>query len=494
MSPDGMLSIPYEEDEKDEILSWPAERSVTGLVIKNKKSLLLRKEDVRQLLEGDVIDLIGTPSEIWLGVPLFQGEKVIGAIAMQSYNNPEAFDESTVGILEFISGQVSMAIQRKRMFDELLLAKEKAEEGDRLKTAFLNNLSHEIRTPLNAIVGFSQFLNEPGLDAERISHITSVICRSSDQLLSIISDIISISTIEAGILDVNPGRTNVNRILKDVYDQLRIKAAGKGLELHYRSSLLEEDAAVMADETKLVQIISNLVDNAIKFTHKGAVEFGCSLKDNMIRFFVNDTGIGIAEALHPIIFERFHQIDAGHSSNMGGLGLGLPIAKSFVERMGGKIWLESSPGHGTRFTFSIPYQPVKIPAAKKVLPDAIPHEKKGTILVAEDEENNFELTKTILTMVGLEVLHAWDGKQAVSMCEQHPEIDMVLMDIKMPVINGYEATRLIKEKRPGLPVIALTAYALIGDREKAMNAGCDDYMAKPVSLANFQEMIQKHLK
>ena len=489
----GMLHIPYEEDEKDDIYTWSAERSATGLAIKQKKSLLLTKKDVFNLVKEGVIDLVGTPSEVWLGVPLFDAGKVIGAIAMQSYDDPNAFDTTTMKMLEFISGQVSMAIQRNKIIEEMTRARDKARESDRLKTAFLNNLSHEIRTPLNAIVGFSQFLKEPDIDTERIDHITDVICRSSDQLLAIISDIISISSIEAGIMELQVRKTNINQILENVSSSLQPKASAKGIELHYRTTLSEQEANVLADETKLNQVLHNLIDNAIKFTHKGVVEFGCSLKGELCRFFVNDTGVGIREDLHKVIFERFRQIDAGEIANMGGLGLGLPIAKHFVELMNGQMWIESSPGKGSRFSFTIPYQPADPTERPVGVKEKTVVQGKKRILVAEDEENNFELTKAILNMLGMEVVHAWNGQEAVNICENNHDIALVLMDIKMPVMDGYEATQLIKQKRPELPIIALTAYALIGDREKALQAGCDDYLAKPVSIDHFLKMVHTYM-
>ncbi len=492
----GMLKIPYAEDEKDEIYTWPADRSATGLVIKNKKSMLLKRADVNKLIEEGVIDLVGTLSETWLGVPLFDESKVIGAIAIQSYDVPDAFDNTTISILEFISGQISMALQRKKIIDALVEAKNKAEESDRLKTSFLNNLSHEIRTPLNAIVGFSQFLNEPALSPERTEHITGVICRSSDQLLSIINDIINISAIEAGAVEVNHRKTNINTIMKHVFESLQYKAEEKGIHLVYKSGLSDAEASSITDETKLTQVLINLVDNAIKYTHAGFVELRGSLRNGMYQFSVSDTGIGIELHLQKDVFNRFHQVETSSSSTMGGLGLGLPIAKSFVELMGGNMWVESSPGKGTRFFFTIPQKQVSASDRQEIYMST--HETSGNkkhavVLVAEDEETNFELTEVILSTYGVEVLHAWHGQEAVSMCENNPEINLVLMDIKMPVMNGYEATRRIKEIRPALPIVALTAYALLGDKEKALNAGCDDYLPKPVSLKDFQKMIEKFL-
>ncbi|MFO7998812.1 MAG: PAS domain S-box protein [Bacteroidales bacterium] len=490
----GMLSIPYELDEKDSIETWPARRSATGLVIEQKKTLLLKREDVERLIKNDVIDLVGTISESWLGVPLLDEDKVIGAIALQSYTNPQAFDEHTVHILEFVSSQVSLAIQRKKSLHDIIEARDKAEENNRLKTAFLNNLSHEIRTPLNAIVGFSEFLNEPGLEPERIHHLTDIICRSSNQLLSIIEDIVNISKIEAGLLEAWEKETNVSQVVSNVYDQLQIKAAEKEIKFRYNCGLRAPEAAVLTDGTKLTQVLTNLVDNAIKFTEKGHVEFGCSLKGGFLKFYVADTGPGIAPDMQKLIFERFHQLEIGHAQTKGGMGLGLPISKSFVELMGGEIWLESSPGSGTIFFFTIPWKPleeISDTAGATESPQNL--SAKQTILVAEDEENNFELTKVILSMHDVEILHAWNGRQAVDMCRENQEIDLVLMDIKMPIMNGYEATSEIKKTRPQLPVVALTAYALPGDREKALNAGCDDYMSKPVSLKEFLTIVKKHL-
>lgn len=490
----GMLSIPYELDEKDSIETWPARRSATGLVIEQKKTLLLKREDVERLIKNDVIDLVGTISESWLGVPLLDEDEVIGAIALQSYTNPQAFDEHTVHVLEFVSSQVSLAIQRKKALHDIIEARDKAEENNRLKTAFLNNLSHEIRTPLNAIVGFSEFLNEPGLEQERIHHLTDIICRSSNQLLSIIEDIVNISKIEAGLLEAWEKETNVSQVISNVYDQLQIKAAEKEIKFRYNSGLRAPEAVVLTDGTKLTQVLTNLVDNAIKFTEKGHVEFGCSLKGGFLKFYVADTGPGIAPDMQKLIFERFHQLETGHAQTKGGMGLGLPISKSFVELMGGEIWLESSPGSGTIFFFTIPWKPLEETSETTRAAESPQNlSAKQTILVAEDEENNFELTKVILSMHDVEILHAWDGRQAVEMCRENQEIDLVLMDIKMPIMNGYEATREIKKTRPQLPVVALTAYALPGDREKALNAGCDDYMSKPVSLKEFLTIVKKHL-
>jgi PAS domain S-box-containing protein len=392
--------------------------------------------------------------------------------------------------LEGISRDIT---NRKKSEEALQKAKEKAEENDRLKTAFLNNLSHEIRTPLNAIVGFSEFLNEPAITREQIGNFTRIIRSSSDQLLSIIDDIVNISKIEAGQVETFDNKCDINEVLKRVYDQLLPKTNEKQIKFRFHTGLNEKEAGVITDKAKLEQVLFHLAGNAVKFTDEGHVEFGCSLKDGFLRFYVADTGDGIEPANQESVFQRFNQVDTGDRRVKSGMGLGLPIAKAFVESLGGQIWIESNLGAGTVVFFTIPWRPEKAPGKKQ--PEGATDGSGGrkTVLVAEDEENNFELLRVILSASGMNIIHAWNGKQALEHVSDNPDIDMVLMDIKMPVMGGHEATRKIKALKPELPVVALTAYALPGDREKALEAGCDDYMAKPVSLKEFLKVVNKHL-
>jgi PAS domain S-box-containing protein len=414
-----------------------------------------------------------------------------GEIIWTEQKNVPIYDKS--GRLVALEGISRDITERKKSEEALQRAKEKAEESDRLKTAFLNNLSHEIRTPLNAIVGFSEFLNEPGISQEQIGHFTRIIRNSSDQLLSIIDDIVNISKIEAGQLETFDNKCNINQVLNNIYNQLLPKAEEKKIRFRFHPGLNEEEGTVITDKAKLEQILYHLTGNAIKFTDKGHVEFGCSLKDGFLRFYVADTGDGIEPGLQEEIFMRFRQVEAGERRVKSGMGLGLPIAKAFVEALGGQIWMESNPRAGTVVFFTLPWKPGTEKAIGKGRAAGKIQNGRKTILVAEDEENNFELLRVILSSSDLDIIHAWNGKEAVAYAASRPEINMVLMDIKMPVMGGYEATRKIKSMKPGLPVVALTAYALPGDREKALEAGCDDYMAKPLSLKEFLELVKKHL-
>ncbi len=480
---DEMLSIPYLKDEKDKIVQWPVGNSATGYIIKNKRSLLIGKDDIEILSQHGVIEIVGEPCFMWLGVPLIVGEKAIGALVIQSYDSTSAFSLKDVEMLEFVSRQLSLSIQRKKAEQDIRDALAKAEESDRLKTAFLNNMSHEIRTPLNGILGFTSLLEDADTSPEDQQFFHRIINQNGEQLLAIINDIISIATIEAGQEKVREAITNVNEMLSMLFEQFKLQGTGKKLILNYRTFLRSEDSVIKTDETKLRQILTNLIGNALKFTEQGMVEFGCRKVGNMIEFFVTDTGIGIPPDLHEVIFDRFRQINLNPKKEYGGNGLGLAISKAFVELLGGSIRLESTPGKGTTFWFSIPYSQVGIPVEQSVpVVNQIPiaNGKVKTLLVAEDVYTNYQLLEVILKKLNYKVIHVLNGIEAVESCRSNPQIDLVLMDMKMPEMDGYEATGIIKKLRPDLPVIAVTAYAQGGDRERALKAGCDDYISKPI--------------
>ena len=312
--------------------------------------------------------------------------------------NNEVIDVEVMGIPVTYMGQpaVQTVVRdisvRKKAELELIGAKDKAEEGDRLKTAFLHNISHEIRTPLNAIVGFSALLGEPGETDETRQSFIEIIRSSSDYLLDILSGIIEISNIEAGILKLNLSDVNLNGILKNLHKQFRAKTDKKGIGFSYETVLSDNNAYIQADNTKLIQILSNLLINAIKFTNTGQIEFGYNIRNDYLEFYISDTGIGIPYDQSQRIFDRFYQVDYSDTRVYEGTGLGLSISKSYVEFMGGKIWMTSPTGRGTVFYFTIPYK-------KTVKPYETNWERRGTekiilkeqkaVLIAEDEESNY---------------------------------------------------------------------------------------------------------
>jgi len=398
-------------------------------------------------------------------------------------------------IIHFVSVKEDIT-EKKRLFEELIAAKDKAEESDRLKTAFLHNISHEIRTPLNAIVGFSSILSNPELPADKRKDFVDIITVSNDQLLSIISGIIALATLEAGQEKTNEKETDVNNTLLNVYEQFLVGHIPTGVTFSFHPALPDDQALVYTDPVKLMQILVNLVGNALKFTQKGKVRFGYDLQGNNLQFFVEDTGIGISEDMYNLIFERFRQIDNSATRKYGGTGLGLALSKGYVELLGGTIGLTSEQGKGSVFGFTIPYKPVRKSETEDIAGSdvsAIVFPSGKTILVAEDENNNFFLISELLSCLNLKVIRAKNGLEAVNLCAGDNLPDLILMDIKMPVMDGIEATKLIREHHPDLPVVALTAYALDTDRKRILESGCNDCLVKPFHQQILTEMLLKYL-
>lgn len=382
--------------------------------------------------------------------------------------------------------------ERKEMENSLIEAKEKAEESDRLKTAFLHNISHEIRTPMNAIVGFSGFLSDPDLVHEKRKQFTDIIIQSSDQLLSIITDIISIASIEAGQEKAIEKEFDLNITLKQLHEQFLIVAKRKNVSLNLVPSLTYIEDNVISDGTKLVQILSNLIVNALKFMKEGHVNFGYVVKDTEIEFFVEDTGIGIPHEMHTEIFKRFRQVETSATRQFGGSGLGLSISKAYVEILGGKIWLNSVINKGSTFYFTIPYKKAQKKTISEQASNIFKKETKQitTLLIAEDEDSNFMMLEELLSDLNSNIIRAINGLEAVEICKINKQIDLVLMDIKMPVMDGYDATRQIRSFMPTLPIIAQTAYTTNADRNKALACGCNDFISKPFN----REMIISKIK
>jgi PAS domain S-box/PAS domain S-box/PAS domain S-box len=384
--------------------------------------------------------------------------------------------------------------ERKEIVEELIRAKEKAEESDKLKTAFLHNISHEIRTPMNAIVGFSALLGEPEIDEKTRKSYIEVIMQSSNHLLSIITDIVDISNIEANLIKTYKNEVCINATLKSLCNQFIPKAAEKKVNMICETGLSDSDALVLTDNAKLSQILSNLMSNALKFTDKGTIKIGYKLVGNFLEFCVSDTGIGISPEHHARIFDRFYQVSNAMERLYEGTGLGLAISKAYVEHLGGKIWLSSEPGKGTSFFFTIPYEKqvtTTFPDSEQKGSDGFVFPVKKLILVAEDVESNFKLIRYFLTGSNAEVLHAYNGKEAVEKCLSIGKIDLILMDIKMPVMDGYTAVKLIREKNTTVPIIAQTAYA--DDKEKAIECGCSGFLSKPFDKKGLFKVLCKFI-
>jgi signal transduction histidine kinase/ActR/RegA family two-component response regulator len=379
---------------------------------------------------------------------------------------------------------------------ELEKAKEKAEESDKLKSAFLANMSHEIRTPMNGIMGFAELLKSGNLSPEENKNYIEIIEKSGTRLLSIINDIVDISKIEAGQMMVSNSTTNVDEQMQYLQTFFSPEAQDKGIQLVLKKSLDNEETIISTDREKLYAILINLVKNAIKYTVKGTIEFGYEKKDTQIEFFVKDTGIGISKDRQKAIFERFIQADFNDKMARQGAGLGLAIAKAYVELLDGKIWVNSEIGKGSEFYFSIPdtIQFEETDLAEKSI--SIPKEpceiKNLKILVTEDDTISRMLILKVLEEFCNEILIAQTGLEAVEICRKNPDLDLILMDIQMPQMDGYQATKEIRKFNPTVIILAQTAYALEGDKAKTIAVGCNGYISKPIKKEELSNLLQHY--
>lgn len=381
---------------------------------------------------------------------------------------------------------------------ELQQAKEKAEESDHLKSAFLANLSHEIRTPMNAIMGFTELLNQDELTTEERDEFIDIVRESGFYLLSIINDIVEISHIDVGQIELKESEIDLQDFLTHLYQTYAVSPT-KEKEVKFSLEMPEHSpkGKMITDEVKLRQILINLLNNAIKYTPQGQISFGYQMeKADKISFFVKDSGVGISPDNHQLIFERFRQIEMDLSKRAGGSGLGLSITKAYVELMGGTIEIDSEIGKGATFTVTLPFVESSeqvTPREKSLSADLEKSKDSKLILVAEDEEINWFFISKVLSKGNYTLIRAVNGKEAVEYCRENPDISLVLMDIKMPEMNGFEALEEIRKIKPKLPVIGQTAYALPDDVEQ-LKAAFDDYITKPIDRKLLIEKIEESLR
>ena len=411
--------------------------------------------------------------------------------------------------LDITNKDLAFQILEKEILEtKLILAKEKAEENERFKSSFLANMSHEIRTPMNGILGFAALLKSPNLPFGKQQKFITLIEQGGERLLEIINDIIDISKIQAGITKVSLSACNVNEQIEYIFSFFKPEVEKKGLRIVYINNLSEKEAIILTDREKVYAILTNLVKNAIKYSIKGTIEFGYNLNRKSVfgskgipvelTFYVKDMGIGISPDKLNTIFDRFFQVENKNMKSIHGVGLGLAIAKSYAEMLEGKLWVESELGKGSTFYFSIPYN--NVPEEKKEVKNidldkdtdfAI---KKLKILIADDDESSALLTSMIVHNYSSEIFHATNGFDAIDICQRNRDIDLVLMDINMPMMHGIEATRQIREFNKDIYIIAQSAYAFPEDRKNAIEAGCDDYITKPLNQAMLVRLIKNRFR
>ncbi|KAF0130370.1 MAG: Autoinducer 2 sensor kinase/phosphatase luxQ [Bacteroidetes bacterium] len=613
------FTAPYCADESDRTTFWNAARSVTGLVVEKKKPLLLTKTDINNLINEGVVDLIGTPSSCWLGVPLIEDGEAMGAFVLQSYDNEHAYTNTDLETMNFISHQITMAIQRKKteqeiqllikaveqspvsivvtdsegtieyvnpkfthvsgyqpqeaigqhtrilksglqssevykhlwhevssgrewsgelqnrkksgqlhwerisispitnsngiithfvaikediseikkMLEDLLVSKQQAEAGNLLKTAFMNNISHEIRTPLNHMLGFSNMLLDPDLSIEERSEFYEIITTGSDRLIQTVNDYMDIALLASNTITQHLASVPYKKHIQELFEAFKKKYKHKKIQtqLIFTRNGQEDKSAdsynLLIDKELLTKAIGHLIDNAFKFTSNGTITVEVEKSNGQLTTSIKDSGIGIKDSEQRNIFHYFTQADNSSTRTFEGSGLGLSIVKGIADVLKGSVWLESEYGKGSAFFFSVPdcEEPeVKISEVAKPVKVTDP-----TVLIVEDEVSNRQVLRLMLKRLKIKVIETSNGVEAVEACRTNNTISLVLMDIKMPVMDGYEATRIIKKEYPALPIIAVTAYALSGDSQKAIAAGCDAYLSKPVSQEGLSSAISNFM-
>jgi PAS domain S-box-containing protein len=382
--------------------------------------------------------------------------------------------------------------------EELKLAKNHAEESDRLKSAFLANMSHEIRTPMNGILGFVSLLKEPMLSGEQQKEYIDIIEKSGVRMLNIINDIVDISKIEAGLMKVTLSASNINDQIDYIYTFFKPEVEGKKMSFSCHKNLSSEDSIILTDREKIFAILINLVKNAIKYSFEGKIEFGYKKKGDFLEFFVKDSGIGIPKERQNDVFERFIQADITDKMAKQGAGLGLSISKAFVEMLGGKIWVKSKESKGSEFYFTIPYNTTieQKPIIENVITDEEIeiHLKKLKILIAEDDEISKLFINKAIQQFSKEIINVSNGADAIDACLNNPDIDLVMMDMKMPIMTGFDATKLIRGFNKEVIIIAQTAYGLSDDILLALNAGCNNHISKPINKHDLLMLLNKYFK
>jgi len=448
------------------------------------------------------IDLIGTPSKIWLGVPLKSGNEVFGVISLQSYDDDNLYDEEDLNLLVFISNQISLAINKLRVEDTLKIAKVKAEQAAIAKEQFLSTMSHEIRTPLNAVIGMSQLLLSKNPREDQMEFLEALKF-SGENLLSLINEVLDYSKIESQKIVLEKIEINPEKLVSGVFKILKINADQRNNKLILKVDNNVPDC-IIGDKVRLNQIITNLVGNAIKFTDKGQIGVEIKLESEtengyVLKFAVTDTGIGIEKSKLDYIFESFTQEKSDITRLYGGTGLGLTITKKLINLQKGDIFVESTPGKGSCFWFRLPFlkgESVKPDLANQEI-DVFEDLEGIKVLVVEDNAINRLVAKKFLEDWNVEVLEAEDGKIGVEKVKEN-ELDLVLMDLQMPVMNGYDATKEIKSMENGkykdLPVMALTASILSGIQDEIDQAGLDGFLIKPFKAPDLYNLIKTHVR
>ncbi len=497
------LTFPFFADERDHFQETAAKNTLTGWVIRNNKAVLLDENDILKIEKTGAISLVGSPCKIWMGVPLRMDDEVIGAICLQDYKSIDAFNNDDLQVFEFIANQIVLTLQRRRMLDNLITARKRAEEAAFSKQQFMSTMSHEIRTPLNEVIGITNLLYQSDPREDQMDYINTLRF-SANHLLSLVNDILDYNKMEAGKIVFEKTEFDLASMLEDIRRSYSHRAQEKGIYFALEKSP-DLPVTLIGDPIRLNQILSNLLSNAMKFTSRGGITLKASVREKqegkaLVEFSVADTGIGIAPEKLDEIFESYAQASADTTRKYGGTGLGLAICKRLIDLQGGTIGVSSEPDRGSEFTFSIEYTvPATEPKAaeRTGASDSMKELAGKRILVAEDNKINFFVANKFLESWGVKVTHVENGALALEEIKRQ-EFDLILMDLHMPVMDGIEATRLIRSSPDRnisqIPIVALTAAVMSEAHDKIENLAINDYVLKPFKPKDLYDRIAKNVR
>jgi len=496
------LSLPFFADEKDNFYEIPTSKTITGWVIKQNKSVLLKENDLKILDEAGDIDLVGTPCKVWIGVPLKIENNIIGVMCFQDYHDENKFSQDDLSAMDFIANQIAIAIQRRMMLDNLILTTQKAEESALTKQLFISTMSHEIRTPLNEVIGITNLLIQGNPREDQKDYIKTL-KSSGKHLLTLVNDVLDYNKMESGKTVFEQTQFNLSYFLEEIMRSYSFRSKAKHLSFDIKkaSNLPDE---VIGDPTRLNQILSNLLSNALKFTNQGSItvlikELERTGNQSKMEFTVTDTGIGIPKNRHSLIFDRFAQASPDTTRRFGGTGLGLAICKKLIELQGGTITVESEPKKGSTFRFVISLGVSEKGSQTQTAesPKDYTELEGKRILVAEDNKINFFVANKFLIGWGITVTHAENGQLALDILERE-DFDLILMDLHMPIMDGVEATRIIRNsenpKIRNIPIVALTAAIMSESYDEIDDLNINDYVLKPFNPHDLFERIRKHIR
>src|SRR5664279_1144581 len=496
------LSLPFFTDEKDNFYEIPTKKTITGYVIRNNKSVLLKGKDLKFLDESGDIDLIGTPCKVWMGVPLNVENETIGVMCLQDYYNEDKFSQEDLYIMDFIANQIAIALQRRMMLDNIILARQKAEDAAQSKQLFMSTMSHEIRTPLNEVIGITNLLLQGNPREDQMDYIKALKF-SGNHLLTLVNDVLDYNKIESGKIIFEQTQFNLSDFLNEIMRTYSFRSKAKNLSFDIKKAS-DLPAEVIGDPIRLNQILSNLLSNALKFTNHGSIQVQVKELDrtdnySKMEFTVTDTGIGIPKDKHSFIFDSFTQASADTTRHFGGTGLGLAICKKLIELQGGTISIESEPSVGSTFRFVLTFGVSEKGAASSSaeVSESFAGLEGKRILVAEDNKINFFVANKFLIGWGISVTHAENGQIALDILEKE-DFDLILMDLHMPVMDGIEATRIIRKsdnpRIQNIPIVALTAAIMSESHDKIEDLKINDYVLKPFKPHDLFERILKHIR